>query len=73
MTFLEHAKHRGPPCYWGYDTGRRTSSVRCFCGKECETHEAYEQHLKAKHPAHLRALKRCGCWQQYLLDGWTKK
>lgn len=73
MSMKGHAEHRGFPCYWGYDTGSRMLEVRCFCGKLCLSHAAYEQHMKAKHPGRLRALKQCGCWQQYLLDGWARR
>ncbi len=67
----DHAEHRGPPCYWGYDTGKRTCEVMCFCGKHCHDQESYENHMRDKHPRYVRQLKQCGCWQQYQLDGWT--
>lgn len=59
------------PFYWGYDTGRRTLSVECSCGKLLLGQAAYEDHMKAKHPDRVRKMKKDGRWQQDRLDGWT--
>lgn len=60
------------PEFWGYDTGARTLEVRCSCGKLLLTQMAYEQHMKARHPERVRAMKKSGKWQQDKIDGWSQ-